>query len=336
MRGLQAPVSQVCFSANNRYLVALAQNWQLGVWDLETHRLLHVFETPIGIFAQSAGLAIDAEGRRVAVVAGTEARVWDVATGSEEKSLTLNAGFLDCLAFHGENELLSIRQESIDPQFLPFGPNQYPEKTPRVCRVRNLLGIEPLNPLLEITDFKASAVAIKTNGHGVVIEGYDVAGSEPERIIKYFELPPGTERWSQRSKYVQDSHRVDLLDPTGRFLAMGDETFKQPMLVDFGSGQKVRSLKMTLRGLGPGAKINVAGTNIPDTPNGQKRVLLRGDSDEVLFTLGDLNTTSFEHSPFSSDGRYVAGGNIDGTVTVCDIERVRQKLAELGLGWKGE
>ncbi len=107
---------------------------------------------------------------------------------------------------------------------------------------------------------------------------------------------------------------------------MGDETFKQPMLVDFVSGQTVRSLKMTLRRLGPGAKINAAFTNNPDTRNGQKRVLVRGDSEEVLFTLDDANTTSFEHQAFSSDGRYVGSGNIDGTVTVSDIERVRVKI----------
>ena len=93
---------------------------------------------------------------------------------------------------------------------------------------------------------------------------------------------------------------------------------------------------MMVRGLGPGAKINVAIAINPDIPNGQKRVLVRGDIDDVLFTLGEAYATSSGHDIFSSDGRFVACGNIDGTVTVCDIELVRQKLAELGLGWKSK
>ena len=77
-------------------------------------------------------------------------------------------------------------------------------------------------------------------------------------------------------------------------------------------------------------------TTNAETPASQKLLLVRGDNDEVLFTFGDAYATSTEHEAFSTDGRYVASGNIDGTVTVCDIERVRNKLADLGLGWKSE
>jgi hypothetical protein len=36
---------------------------------------------------------------------------------------------------------------------------------------------------------------------------------------------------------------------------------------------------------------------------------------------------------FGPDGRHVAWGNVDGTVTVCDLEEVQKRLTEIGLGW---
>jgi hypothetical protein len=116
---------------------------------------------------------------------------------------------------------------------------------------------------------------------------------------------------------------------------MRDENFQKQILVDFDSGQIVRPQKMSLKGLGPGAMINVAWTNNQDTPS-QMVLLVREDNDDVLFTLGEANATSTEYDVFSSDGRFVASGKMDGTVTVSEIERVRQKLAERGLGWKSE
>ena len=146
--------------------------------------------------------------------------------------------------FHGSDELILIRQESVDPQYPPVGPNENPTNSPRVCRVRNLLGPEPLKPFLEITDFRRSAVQILAapDGKRVLIEGFDATGPDPERMIKLFELPTGNERWALRSKFVRASYRIGSLDPTGRFLSMIDETFIQPILFDLDSGRQVRSL----------------------------------------------------------------------------------------------
>lgn len=39
------------------------------------------------------------------------------------------------------------------------------------------------------------------------------------------------------------------------------------------------------------------------------------------------------HSEFSRDGRLVASGNANGTVTVCNLIEMQRRLAEIGLGW---
>jgi WD40 repeat protein len=153
LRGLLAPVSQVCYSRNGRFLAAVAQNWQVAIWDLEARRLLHVFEAPQGRFADSAALAFESEGGRFAFASGEGAKMWDVKTGAEIRSWDLQFGFMDQMVFQSANRLLLVRQESVNPLHPPLGPNNpektplhpplgpnNPEKTPRVCRIRDLLG----------------------------------------------------------------------------------------------------------------------------------------------------------------------------------------------------
>jgi hypothetical protein len=71
-----------------------------------------------------------------------------------------------------------------------------------------------------------------------------------------------------------------------------------------------------------------------DHENGDtvKTVLVRGDDEALLVAFGSSSMSSLV-CPFSADGSHLAWGNVDGTVTVCDIQRVRQRLAEVGLGW---
>ena len=55
---------------------------------------------------------------------------------------------------------------------------------------------------------------------------------------------------------------------------------------------------------------------------------------QPLVTLGIDSRQSSIVDQFSDDGRLLAWGNADGTVLVCDIQAVRHKLAEVGLGWE--
>jgi hypothetical protein len=64
-------------------IAALSDNWHLGIWQVNPTRLLHVIETPVGDYADSAGGAFDSTGRQFAFSAGEEARLYDVPTGRE-------------------------------------------------------------------------------------------------------------------------------------------------------------------------------------------------------------------------------------------------------------
>jgi hypothetical protein len=54
----------------------------------------------------------------------------------------------------------------------------------------------------------------------------------------------------------------------------------------------------------------------------------------ALVTLGTESLPSnVDDALFNPSGTHVAWGNVDGTVTVCDIQEVRRRLAAVGLGW---
>jgi hypothetical protein len=43
--------------------------------------------------------------------------------------------------------------------------------------------------------------------------------------------------------------------------------------------------------------------------------------------------TVLHASVFSADGRFIAWGNTDGMVSVCDLIEVQRRLAEVRMGW---
>lgn len=335
LRGLLAPVSQVRYSSDGRFLAALAQNWQLAIWDLEKSRLLHVFDTPKGRFAQSAALAFDREGNRFAFASGDGAKMWDVSTGAVVGSWDLPLGFLDKMAFQGPDRLLLIRQESVVAGSVPFGAND-PEKTPRVCRVRNLLGPEPRKPLIEIKDFPLNALAILAtpDGNQSVVEGVKVKGKKYAREIKLFDVSTGQERWSLPSEFTADGHRVVSIDPSGKFLSLLDGSpGSMTILVDLNSARQVRAFENPPADFSSGVKLWVS--KWTDHENGSlgKLSIVRGDDEARILTLEGGDRLSSSSTPFSPDDRQIAIGNADGSVTVCDIQQIQRRLAEVGLGW---
>jgi hypothetical protein len=66
LRGLSAQCSSVEFSAGGQLLATLAQNWEVGVWDVARNRLEYLFEAPQGISAENAALAFSRDNRQLA------------------------------------------------------------------------------------------------------------------------------------------------------------------------------------------------------------------------------------------------------------------------------
>ena len=337
LRGLRARVTQVHISADNRIVAAMADNWQLAVWDLQLHRLLHIFQCPVGVYAQSAGVAIDADNRRIAVAAGNEVNIWDIDSGALQKNVHLDRGFLDSLVFKDRDSVILARQESINPALPASGPNEDPDKNPRVCRVRNILGGDPKKTLLEIADFKRSAVSITVtpDGNRLLIQGFDEPGKlVKHRMTKLFDLPSGVEVWPERLRANSSTNGIGALDPRGKFVAMMEENSRiggWNAIVDLESGRRVRTSEYSYIGIGPNASINVVVGG--DGGPGDKPVRTVVDEfDQELVRIGQIKHSS-ERVEISNDSHYVLFGCSDGSVTVTDLHFVQRKLAAVGLGW---
>jgi len=116
LRGLASSPRKVWFSRDSSRVAALTDNWHLGVWDLGTSRLLHVFETPVGVFADNAGGCFDASGARLGFATGNEACLFDVSIGAVVQRWHLAAGLSDQVQFDPGDRLLLLRRERISEQ----------------------------------------------------------------------------------------------------------------------------------------------------------------------------------------------------------------------------
>jgi serine/threonine protein kinase/WD40 repeat protein len=322
MRGLTSQASHVCLSDDGRLLAALAHNWQIGIWDVRSGALRRVLDAPRGGAEDDAALAFDAAGERLACTAGAEARLWDVAGGRELAAWPLPAGAKDQLAFRPSGELLSARAETNGHGAVP------------VCRVRNLLGPRPELPAAEIAGFDRHLldILLAPDGGTLVVEGIAQAPGGPRRTIKAYDTLTGTERWALPSTNAAPAAAL-ALDPTGRLLAVRtDNRADAGSLADVASGTVLGPVAPFPLALAPGAAYRVS-AGWPGAAEAAQGYALarRGDAGPRLL-LGLETTPSFRPA-FSRDGTLLAWSNADGTVSVCRLGWLQQRLARLGLDW---
>ena len=65
--GLSGRIEFVEISRDGSRLAALSQQWEVGVWDVKSGKLLHVFLPRPGGWADNAGLAISDDNKTLAL-----------------------------------------------------------------------------------------------------------------------------------------------------------------------------------------------------------------------------------------------------------------------------
>jgi WD40 repeat protein len=319
----------------------LSFNWQVGVWDVRTGRLRWRFDVPHGLFIDNACFAFRADGRQLTFAAGKAARCWDLETGRETGTWDFPyEGLQDALAFPTPDALLSFRFETRQgvPPFSDYSPEQYP----RVCRIRNLHGPDPSAPIAEITQFKrgVSQALASPDGSCFVVFGPQVEAGESRPVVRAYNAQTGSERFALLSEPGRILNSLIGFDPTGRVLVI-DTRESLALQVDSTTGYVEDSLQSNLRSIGPGA--NYVKSIGPGT---RYLVYIRDDSQfppkELALVRRRAGTVLVmfvaDSSPsgmvtFNPAGDLLAWGTTEGVVFVADLERVRQRLAEVGLGW---
>jgi serine/threonine protein kinase/WD40 repeat protein len=326
LHGLTGQVAKVCFSRDGKLLAALGHNWTVGIWDLESGLLRGVLEVPRGFTADNGGLAFSPDGRLFACSCGARAKVWEVASGKEVRSVDLPPGLVDALSFDPSGKKLFLFRVETRTGKPPT--SDYPrDKYPRVGRFRELLAAAPARWLAECDEYKGRIFGAEPacDGTAVAVLGFEKAPDE-NALLTLYDSSTGAPRWPFP---LGTSHHTGWVkvDPAGERVTVTISTGEgeQTRLLDLATGKDLGSLPFG-SSLSPRAEYLFVGSS-------RGMSLFRRGGGEPLVTLGiDLPITSI-HQIFSRDGRLLAWGNGDGTVTVCDLQEVRRRLADVGLGW---
>jgi serine/threonine protein kinase/WD40 repeat protein len=319
LRGLSAQVSKVAISSDGTRVAALSHDWRVAVWDVGRRRILGLLEAPRGDSADNAALAFSPDGHRLALTAGRGADLWDLDAGCRLWSMTLPHGLVDSLAFPVADRLLSFRAESVSEQ-----------PRARVGRIRNLLGPDPLRPLVETPPFSPRVLcsACSVDGRFVAVDGQHPGPDGLQRWVRVYDFLKGTEILARRKPNPTGDELLGF-DPSGNVLAVAVEGYRTA-LWGMPSGRPRTHLSQASASMGPDARLWIG----PSSARSREELTLWHGPETVLahFVTDEWSSMS-TNAPFSRDGRLLAWGNTDGTVTVCDLESVRNQLGSAGLGW---
>jgi WD40 repeat protein/tRNA A-37 threonylcarbamoyl transferase component Bud32 len=337
LRGLTSQAAHLCLSEDGRSLAAVAHNWQVAVWDLETGSLRLLLPGPRGGADDDAALAFGPDGRQLACSAGEGAKLWDATTGAELGSWSLPAGAKDLLAFHPSGQLLLFRSEGQGGAPPPGDGTGNGDTRPApvpVWLVRNLLGPRPTEPVARLADFDRHLLdaAVTPDGRALILEGVSSGPRGPARSIRAYDGPTGAARWAVPSTRSPLAGTL-ALDPTGRLLAVRTENGDaSAVLLDVDSGTARGPVRPFPTALSPEARDLILAGPSDLTGDAQGYALFgRGDPAPRL-VLGIDSTPSFQ-PVFSRDGNLLAWSNTDGTISVCRLHELRARLARAGLDW---
>ena len=329
LRGLSSPVERSTISPDGRFVAALTSDWEVGIWDRESGRLLwKAYVTP-GFLADNAALAFDEQGARFAYSSGHEAACWSLSDGRRLGSWRLPGGLQDQLSFRGERLLLA-REETADG-VAPLG-NADPRGHPRVVRVRDLLGADPTAPVITIRDYgiRIAFLAITSDSRRILLDGVVARNGELVREVNLYDVDTGGLIWSKPSGLDPSADPTPLLDPSGQLVQVSlAEGGPDPIWLSTEAGSRIPGPRTgAIRSIGLGGGRWIAETGVPEEMG-----IYKPDSAEPLLRLDvgqNPRAVGYEH--FSPDGCYLIGGRADGIVTVCDLEEIRRQLDEVGLG----
>jgi WD40 repeat protein len=306
LRGLNANARCVWFSGDSRQVAAISDDWQVGIWEAKSDRLVNIFEVPRGVLADSAGGAFDPSGRHFAFAAGTEARLYELGTGGMRKQWRLpKSGLMDQLQFDRAGRLLWLRRSpDTDPpgerkwQLYELGEGQAPVLLHQQAE----------------TNWVPYGTAFAPGGTRFFVWTFGSSGNRP--VFRAYDVASGQEVWRANGGAPNL-----CVDPTGRWMAYSVETGQRYKAVQLPDFKECGFSAEECEALGPSgnmfAKYVPEGHIILNRPGAAPGLLMVSDSDG-----------SFRPS-FSSDGTLFAWGTFGGAVMVAEVTKARERLASL-------
>ncbi len=312
LRGLNAIVRKVWISPDSRLIAALSDDWSLAVWETASGHLRHLYEAPAGNLADNAGGAFDAAGNRFGFAAGREARLYDLESGGTLEQWHLPQGFSEEVQFDAQGRLLLVRRERSRETTnawvwtlyeLPLGraATVLHQQADFSYRIISMTFPLPASRFLAITKDRATGL----------------------NSVRAFEVASGGQSWRVEQ---QRTNPWDLLRTSagGRWCGFGVGTGGRMQFVQAADGAPAFALPE------PCQAMSFDGNEYASLGLAARQwVLRRVDDSELPINLSFDAQLCGDTMVFSSDGRHVGWGNLDGTVFLAKIAAVRQRLSAL-------
>ena len=304
LRGLASAIRKVWFSADSRRVAALSDDWHVALWEASSGRLVFLLETPVGVLADNAAGAFDAEGARFAFATGQEACVYDLATSQVRQRWRLNHGLSDQLQFDRRGRLLLLRRE----RGSALRPSIW-----RLYQLGEAPGPVLLHEQPEMNSW-AEELALAPGGERFLVWNGGAKGIP--RVIRAYDVATGRELWRDATERTEGNSRI-LLDPTGKWFGYNARVSGAFRIMRFSDFQEIGTSLDGLQAISPSGDA----LSWPALSSGgrQPKVAL---------------TTDWELSPdagaFGKEGKLLAWGTGQGVVLVINTQEVERRLASLG------
>jgi WD40 repeat protein len=306
LRGLAAPIHQIWFSPDTRWIAALSDDWQVAIWDAPRGRLRFLLEVPPGVLADMAGGCFDSRAEKFAYASWHQACLYDMATGKTLRRWPLPDGFWDQLQFDATGRLLLLRRER--------------PSTDRATRWRlyQLGDSETPTLLYEQSDrsWRTFGLALAPGGRRFLAS--DTVGSPTNCVLRVYDTE-GRELWRASSPYCGSGLNVRL-DPSGRRFAYLDS--RSPgrfTLMDFEDFKEVSTLPADCSALSPtGQGLDHKGW-----------IYLDHFKRDKMLPMVTTDWTRNYMFCFSPDGKFVAQATEEGVLVLSEIAEVTRRLSEL-------
>jgi serine/threonine protein kinase/WD40 repeat protein len=312
-RGLTGVVEKVWLSPTGKWVAALAQNWQLGIWDRATGETAFVWDVPEGITADNSALAFDSNDTEVLFASGERASRWNLKTGERTGSWELPPGLNDSLVTRpGKNPILVRRDpwRSAQMAIRARELGAQGEKT-EVYRIADL-DARSVNETFQSADGRFLLVNRSGSQGPLLYDGLsgkqlplDAKGADPKYDSGVVTITGATMRIKE---IVGDTVRNNL--------------FRLPALTPLGVHDH------ELKWIDDAGKLGVNSNPRARSDNGISLYRIGEDRPVVTFDVGrPPNQNSYA---ISADGRFVYWGRKDGTVCVADVNKCIEQLDEFG------
>jgi WD40 repeat protein len=321
LRGLVSACNKVAFSPDGRRLAGLAANWQVGIWDLASNRLVCVLRAPPGVSADNAALCFSRDGELLAFATSGAARLWRSTSGEVEGSWEPPHGLQQTLWFDDAHRLWLYQWDSVSGN------------TNGECHVRNLSPPDRVEPLHSLPFFQGRpfCTAVSDDGHVLAIGGSSYPSNFLTHVLKVLDPKTGKELRPLLAHGTKDDDSF-AMDSSGRLLAcrgFKDETMDiYEILTDHEPSNYARPIMALSRD-----GLWMANTPSPADLLGVRIWRQAAPDRSVMIGVG-LSCASSGGVVFSRDGTSIAWGATDGTVVVCQMARVTERLEQEGMGWQ--